>query len=220
MKPAPAAIAILIFACAPAAAHRLDEYLQGTLIAVEKDLVRAQIDLTPGVAVYPALLRDMDTDSDGVISVAEQRAYAVRVLRDLSLTIDGHRLTPRLLSVHFPGIEELRDGGGEIRIEFSADLPSGGPARKLIFENRHHSRIAAYQVNCLVPRDPDIRVAAQNRNYSQSHYELEYVQAGVQTRPLLSVWWPGDPAWLSALALLLLARFAWLWRHGRPVHYK
>ena len=78
-----------------------------------------------------------------------------------------------------------------------------------MIENRHESRIAAYQVNCLVPRDPDIRIVAQNRNYSQSHYELDYVQTGVRAAPI-AFSWPGAPKWLGTGALLLfcLARSA------------
>jgi len=111
-----------------------------------------------------------------------------------------------LVSMQFPAIEEMKAGRGEIQIEFAAGLPSGGPHRKLTFENHHQSRIAAYQVNCLVPRDPDIRIVAQNRNYSQSLYELDYVQSGVGSG------WTGDGAWLGAVALLLLTRFVFLWR--------
>jgi hypothetical protein len=57
-----------------------------------------------------------------------------------------------------------KEGLGEIQIEFSATLPRGGPNRRLVLENRHQRRIAACLVNCLVPRDPDIRIVAQDRN--------------------------------------------------------
>ena len=162
--------------------------------------------------MYPIVIAGIDTDADGVISETEQRAYAERVLRDLSLTIDGHRLTPRLVSWEFPAIDEMKEGRGEIQIEFSADLPRNGPNRRLTLENHHQSRIAAYQVNCLVPRDPDIRIVAQNRNYSQSLYELDYVQAGVQFEGGAA-----DQVWVGAVALLLFARFAFLWRRRASI---
>jgi hypothetical protein len=181
MKHTLSAAAILLLAGTPAFAHRLDEYLQGTLISLEKKRVEAQITLTPGVSLLPILLKYIDTDGNGVISTIEQHAYADRILRDLSLKIDGQPLTPKLLSVEFPEVAEMKDGRGEIRIEFDAPLPDGGPNRKLIFENHHQSPFAAYQVNCLVPRDPDIRILAQNRNYSQSFYELDFVQAGARS---------------------------------------
>lgn len=204
--------ALLALAGTPAAAHRLDEYLQGTLLSIEKDRFQAQMTLTPGVAVFALVLSGIDTDADGVISDTEQRTYAARILRDLSLTIDGARLTPHLLSIRFPTVDEMREGRGEIQLEFDAALPSGGRNRKLTLENRHQSRIAAYQVNCLVPGDPDIKIAAQNRNYSQSLYELDYVRADVRAQPLLLALWSGGLGWLSPLVLLLFTRLTVLWR--------
>jgi len=66
--------AILFFVGTSASAHRLDEYLQATTISVEKDRIQVQIRLTPGIAVVPSVLRNIDIDADGVISNAEQRS--------------------------------------------------------------------------------------------------------------------------------------------------
>ncbi|MBV8843308.1 MAG: hypothetical protein JO307_10910 [Bryobacterales bacterium] len=205
MKSGPIMAAIFLLTGYPACAHRLDEYLQGALISIEKNRVHVEITLTPGIAVYRYVLAGIDTDADGVISQAEQRAYAGRVLRDAYLAIDGHPLTPRMVSARFPTIEDMKEGIGQIKIEFDAGLPREGQHRRLTFENHHQDRIAAYQVNCLVPRDPDIRVIAQNRNYSQSVYELDYSQAGVASEPLAK-------GMLGAAALLLFARVLWIWR--------
>ena len=212
MTRALAAVAILVLGGGPALAHRLDEYLQGAMFSVEKTRLQAQLTLTPGMAIFPIVIADIDTDKDGTISEAEQHAYAGRVLRDLSLGIDGHRLTPQLSSMRFPAIDDMKLGRGEIQIEFRADLPPGGRNRRLTFENRHESRIAAYQVNALVPRDPDIQIVKQNRNYLQSSYQLDYTQAGARFRTLSAALWSGDGTWLGLVALCLVARFAWLWR--------
>jgi hypothetical protein len=208
MKIRPAAV-LLLFAV-PALAHRLDEYLQATLISVEKNRVQAQIRLTPGVAVFPIVTANIDTNADGVISEAEQRAYARRVLRDLSLRVDGRPLDLHLLSINFPRIEQMKEGMGEIQLEFEAKIPQTGPNRRLILENRHQPAIAAYLVNALVPRDPCIHLVAQNRNYQQSFYQLDYVQTG--PTPLSLTWWSGGSGFLLILTGLLFARFAWLWR--------
>jgi hypothetical protein len=207
-----AGIAILMLAGTAGSAHRLDEYLQATTISVEKDRVQAQIRLTPGVAVFAIVLASIDTDADGVISEAEQQAYAQRVLRDLSLTIDGERARLRLMSTKFPRTEEMKEGRGEIQLEFDADVPYSGPNRRLIFENHHQNGIAAYLVNCLVPRDPDIRVIGQNRNYEQSFYRLDYAQAGARWGPLSFAWWSGGRGWIGIVALFLFARLAWVLR--------
>jgi hypothetical protein len=209
MKSKLAALAILLCAETPAMAHRLDEYLQATLISVEKNRVQVQIRLVPGVAVLPVVLGsidgNIDIDADEAISENEQRGYVERVLRDLSLAVDGDRLPLRLVSMRFPKVAEMKQGLGEIQLAFDTAVPAGGRKRKLIFQNHHQPLIAAYLVNCLVPQDPDIRITAQNRDYLQSFYELDYTQAG------------GHPAsvvfgWLGMLALVLSARLAFLWR--------
>jgi hypothetical protein len=87
-------------------------------------------------------------------------------------------------------------------------LPVGGSRRRLVLENYHQSRISAYQVNCLVPRDPDIRILAQNRNYSQSFYELEYTQPGVGNGPLSFAGLPGILAPLGTIGLILIGWLA------------
>ncbi len=177
-----AAAAILLSLCAGAFAHRLDEYLQAIILSVEKDHVLVSMRLIPGVAVASTVLASIDTNGDGVISETEQRTYAERVLRDLSITIDGKSALPTLVSQKFPAIEELKEGLGEIHIEFTVDLPSGGRERRIAFENHHRNEISVYLMNCLVPRDPDIRILAQNRNENQSFYQLDYAQLGDSSR--------------------------------------
>lgn len=207
--------ALVLFSATPASAHRLDEYLQATAIAVEKGRIHVEIALAPGIAVVPIVLADLDRDRDGVVSGAEQRTYAARVLHDVQLSVDGKRLPLRLISSAFAQTDVLREGRGEIRLGFAADVHSGGPDRRLIFENRHQSRIGAYLVNGLLPRDPDIRIRAQNRDYTQSFYQLDYSDA---TAPAsVSPWtsWPGPWGWLAGAAVGLVAALALLTRRGR-----
>lgn len=184
-----AAFAILLCLDVPAFAHRLDEYLQATIISIEKGRVQMSMRLVPGVAVLPIVLASIDTNRDGLISQAEGQTYAQEVLRDLSLSVNGLALQPKLASVDFPSLEEMKEGLGEIHIEFSAVLPGGAGNRKLALRNHHKSRISVFLVNCLVPGDRDIRVLAQNRNQDQSFYELDYTQVGVTSNGLSSRWW-------------------------------
>ena len=117
--------------------------------------------------------------------------------------------------MRFPGIEEMKEGLGEIQLEFDADVARGGTNRRLVFENHHRSPIAAYLVNCLVPRHPNIRIARQNRNYQQSFYQLDYEQAGGRPAPVFLAWLFGSRGWLTMVTLLLSARFAFVWRQRR-----
>jgi hypothetical protein len=213
MKPGFAAASLLLVSCGSAFGHRLDEYLQAAIISVGKDRVQAQIHLTPGVAVFRHVMAVIDSDGDGVISSAEQRRYADRVLGDVTLSVDSVRQKLQLISASFPGVDEMKEGLGEIQLDFAADLPGGGgPERRLVFENRHQSAIASYLVNCLAPRDPDIRITAQTRNVEQSHYRLDYLDGHARPGPLSYAWWSGSRAWAGSAGLLVVARLAALWR--------
>src|SRR5882724_11268923 len=114
------AAAILLFPSAPATAHRLDEYLQATLLSVEPGKLEASMRLVPGVAVSSAVVEGMDIDGDGALSEAEQQPYALRVLKDLSVKIDNQPLALHLVSASFPAPEQMRQGIGEIQLNYAA----------------------------------------------------------------------------------------------------
>jgi hypothetical protein len=82
----------------------------------------------------------------------------------------------------------MKQGIGEIRIEFAADLSPGHFQRTLAIENHHQPRISVYLMNCLVPQDRSIRLLAQNRSQNQSYYRVDYIQSGSQQASLLPVW--------------------------------
>ena len=189
-----------------ASAHRLDEYLQATLISVEKDHVEVSMRLIPGIAVSSAVIASIDTNGDGVLSPQERWDYAQRVLSELALSIDGKKLEPKLKSADFPQIQEMRDGLGEIQIEYTAKLPGGGPNRKLILENNNQRQRAVYLVNALAPSDPGISIVAQKRNQVQSTYELDYTQAGGPAGSAPARWWTKTLDEMSALGLPSLFR--------------
>ena len=174
----------------PVFAHRLDEYLQALIVSVEQGQIRGSVRLIPGVAVSSAVIAAIDSDGDGTFSELEQQTYARVFLSDLSLSVDGHALKPRLRAVSFPTSGEIKEGIGEIHIDFDTDLPTGGPHRTLVIENHHEPRISVYLMNSLIPQDRDIRVIAQNRNQNQSHFRLDYTQGIPQQSSLLSLWRP------------------------------
>lgn len=213
MRSGPAACALFGLLAATAEAHRLDEYLQASLISLTRNQVHVQLELTPGIAVLPVVLSKIDTDRDGVVSQAEWNAYAAQVLRDLSLSVDGDAVPLRLVSSRFPEMAEMREGLGAIRLEMTADLrPSWSAKRRLRFENHHQKQIAAYLANSLVPEDPALRITAQSRDFPQSVYLVDLVDSG--RRPRLSSF-SLMPAWIWAILLLLAARIAILWRRRR-----
>jgi len=166
---------IALGAVRSAAAHELDEYVQATLISLEADRVDLSMRLVPGAEVFDQVMKALDTDGNGVVSAEEARRYAERVVGELTLSIDGSRLAPRVVSVSVPTAELLREGMEATRIELTAQPPLGGTSHRLVLENRHLSRISAYLVNCLVPRDSRLRVVAQHRSRDQASYQLDYV---------------------------------------------
>jgi hypothetical protein len=193
-----AAIVLGIFlGGSPAFAHRLDEYLQAIIVSIGERDMRASMRLIPGVAVSGTVINAIDSNGDGAFSEAEQQTYARGVLRDLALNANGHKLTLRLEAVSFPSPAEMKDGTGEIHIEFDARLPAESFHRALVIENHHATGISVYLMNCLVPQDRNTRVIAQSRNANQSYYRVEYAQAGGEADSFLSRWRAGI---LSALA--------------------
>src|SRR5215471_10351100 len=99
------------------AAHRLDEYLQATMIGVTRDAIDVEIQLTPGVAMLPVLMAVIDQDRDGRISGEEERAYAGRVTREVALRVDGVPAPLSLIESSFPAVEAMREGLGTIRLK-------------------------------------------------------------------------------------------------------
>lgn len=193
-----AVIVVCVLLCGNAAwAHRIDEYLQATILSVEANRVHASMRLIPGVLVAPVVIAAIDSDHDGVFSDAEKRAYAERVVRDLSITVDGKVAHPELDAWTLPEATQLRDGLGEIHIEYHVDVPSSaGANRSMVLANHHLNDASVYLVNVEVPQDSALRIVDQKRNAKQSVYELDYEQVGGGDTPAgarrgMRAWWDG-----------------------------
>ena len=168
---------LLVLLAFPSAvfAHRDDQYLQATLVAIEPSGVRLQINLTPGVAVAEQVLAQIDRDRDGAISKKEASAYAKVLKGDLTLRIDGRDLELKLTASEFVPPEELRTGSGIIQMEFSAvSGPLATGPHKLTLENRHLPTISVYLINAAQPRLATVRITRQKRNENQSAGEIEF----------------------------------------------
>jgi polyphosphate kinase len=168
---------LLVLLAVPSAvfAHRDDQYLQATLVAIEPSGVRLQINLTPGMAVAEQMIALIDRDRDGAISKNEAAAYAESLKRDLTLRVDGRKLELKLTESEFVAPEELRTGSGIIQMEFSATpgaLAAG--AHRLTLDNRHLTTISVYLINAVRPRFGSIQITRQKRNDNQSLGEIEF----------------------------------------------
>ena len=193
-----------------AAAHRLDEYLQATLIGVTRDGIDVELQLTPGVAVLPVLMAVIDRDGDGRISVDEERVYAARVAREVELRVDGVPAALSLMESTFPALEAMREGLGTIRMK----LRTRRTGHTLRFENRHLPQISAYLVNCLAAPADGLVVSRQERDEAQRSIVFEYSFAAGATPESPAAWLDRvirfllGPFWPAALGMLLVARMA------------
>ena len=181
----------------PASAHRLDEYLQATLIGVTRDAIELEIQLTPGVRMLPVLMAVIDQDRDGRISPAEERAYVSRVARELELRVDGVAAPLELIESHFPALEAMQEGVGTIAIK----LRTARSGHELRFENRHLPQVSVYLVNCLAVPADELVVRRQTRDEAQRSIELEYSFGAQRT-----AWIALGPFWPAGIAMLLVAR--------------
>lgn len=197
-------------------AHPSDGYSQAATISVEKGRVQVQLRLTPDVGAYRSILTMIDLNADGAVSESEQQAYAQRVLRDVSLTVDGQRLPLRLAAGKFAAPEALKEGRGTIEVDLTADVPANGQNRKLVFENRHRRDISTYAVNALTTGSPGIQIAKQERNPEQSELRLDYVQSGDSQGAIEFLLSPALRSTLCMFAVLLLSvgGYYWLQRRG------
>ena len=188
------------------AAHRNDEYLQATLISIERGQIWLELNLTPGQAVWPVVLAMIDTDGDGHLSEIEKHAYAIKVVQSLSLEVDRVKLELRLLDSQFPAIKDMAAGQESIRLRIRSDLPASWAAdHQLRFLNHNSPAIGAYLVNCLLPIDGEPVIAAQKRDFAQSEIQVGY---SFKTRwpPIQRTVW-----WIGAVGIALLGGGAiWL----------
>jgi hypothetical protein len=154
-----------------ARAHRLDEYLQSTLISVEQDQVEVEIRLTPGVAVLPVVMAVIDRDRDGRISADDEREYAERVLREVALESDGQPIRLTVVGRSFPAVEDMRQGLGTILLKLRGERRGGHEMR---FVNRHLTGISVYLVNCALPASGGLTIGRPVRDNLQTEIRFEY----------------------------------------------
>jgi hypothetical protein len=156
-------------------AHRLDEYLQATLVTIAPSQIRLQINLTPGVDVADQVLALIDRNHDGRISRDEANTYSALLKHDLLLRLDRHKLALKLTTAKFPEMPELRTGWGIIQMEFSAPLGRlATGTHTLSLDNRHLSHLGVYLFNAAQPTSDSVHITKQKRNDTQSAGEIEF----------------------------------------------
>jgi hypothetical protein len=158
-----------------AQAHRLDEYLQATRIAVTMHRIDLNIDLTPGVAIAQELLPSIDPNGRDRIPGHQGERYAQRVLQDLVLDLDGKRQPIKLIRATFPARADMEAGEGTIHLQAVAKISTLKPGQhELLFQNAHLPKLSVYLVNALVPKNKEIQITRQIRDEYQKEYRLSF----------------------------------------------
>jgi hypothetical protein len=157
----------------PADAHVLDEYLQATRLAIARERIVLEIDLTAGAAVATEVFARIDRDGDGQVSAREIETYGKRVLQNLLLEVDGHPYPLTLTRAECPSWPEIRDGDGTIRLEAVGDVVFATGHHRIHYANAHEAAIGSYMVNALVPSTRAISITAQRRDVRQRGLDLD-----------------------------------------------
>jgi hypothetical protein len=172
----------------PAGAHRLDEYLQATRVAIERDRIVVDVDLTPGVSIARQVAGWIDVNGDGEISSTESLDYGREVLGSLALSVDGAAMPLSVLETQAPTIADMTNGLGTLRVHASAAMASRGTGRhELIIVNTHHFESSVYLANALVPSDKGIEIVGQRRSQDQHSLTIEY-EVGVSALRARVLW--------------------------------
>jgi len=167
--------ALALAAGASVSAHRHDEYLHAARIAIEPSDVRVELSLTPGITVADAVIRDIDGDGDSTLSAAEQRRYAERVLRGISLRIDGRDVALALAHVRFADAAALRSGDVAITLEAaSPSLRLSPGTHQIAFRNSNAAHGAVYLANALMPNGDQVAITKLAHAVDQSHLTVAF----------------------------------------------
>ena len=189
LVPSLVVLGVWLAAAPPAGAHRVDEYLQATRIALGIDRIDLEMDLTAGTAVASEVFRWIDTNGDGRVSGAEREGYAQDFLRAVALSIDGRRVPVSLAEIHMPELADMRLGTGTIRVRAVGNIAAQWMGHhQVAYSNTHRPESSVYLVNALVPEDARIQIADQRRDSAQHGLTLEYtVKADARWTSLLLV---------------------------------
>jgi hypothetical protein len=203
-----AVLGIALCEASPAGAHRVDEYLQATRIAMGVDRIDLEIDLTPGMRMASQVAGWIDANGDGSITGTEGNHYGHEMLRSLTLSVDGRSVPISFVGIQVPELRGMQLGTGTIRVRAAAVVPATGAGQhRVLYSNTHRSESSVYLVNALVPADSRIQIHGQRRDTLQHSLTLEYTVAA-------------DPTWTPLLLVGLAAAgvlgVSWLPRPSFP----
>ena len=159
----------------PLRAHRLDELLQSTLVAIEPDAIRVELHLNPGVSLVDPWIAVLDGDRDGMISKDEAITYAHQLGTDVTVQLDGRELLKEPILSGLPELGDLRAGWGILHIEFRVRCGRiGSGAHHLTLANHHWTNRSVYLVNAVKPVSTRVQITGQFRDETQRNADIAF----------------------------------------------
>src|SRR5215213_3225213 len=113
-----------------ASAHPLDQLTQQLFVDLRPAELRFTVAVGGGILANELVLSQIDANSDGTLSPAEQSAWLERWGRTLRVTLDGEPvpLSAADLQVSMPAADDFHVGVSPILITFAVPLPTSGLA--------------------------------------------------------------------------------------------
>ncbi len=144
---------------------------------LEKRRVRARIRMNPGAQIYRRVLPDRHQPGRQDLRSRGGGTTRFAVLRALSFSLDGKRLTPKLVTYTFPAPSALEKGPGA-RSGSSRRRRFRWPGEpEAAFENRQSTPDRRLPRQLRGSGRSDLQAKAQRRNPRQSRYQIDYRQA-------------------------------------------
>ncbi len=179
MRSGVAAAACLLLLPDWAAAHPVDEAVQSAYLTLARGEVRLELDLTPGTAVAAALLSSLDANTDQHVDDAEAQAYALRVLQQSSLSLDGVTTAWRLEKVSVPPYQGLKLQGDTLRIFAAAGRAERAGAHTLRYANHYEPAKSQCIANVFIQAGEGWRYRVERQQHSDDGRLLTVAFTGV-----------------------------------------
>lgn len=156
----------------PAAAHPVDEVVQGAYLTLAPGAVLLELDLAPGTLVAADVLRLLDTDADRRISELEAQAFAKLVLKQSAFAIDGAALEWRLLTVSAPSYGSIENAGDTLKIHAVAMRADRAGPHTLVYDNQYAPAKSRCIANVFLQPGADWRHEVTGQRHSADGREL------------------------------------------------
>ena len=162
-----------------AAAHPIDEVVQGAYLTLAPGLVQLEFDLAPGVEVAASVVAALDADGSGDATEAEAQAFGEALLALLTVTLDGEAVAWTLDEVTFTSLPMLASGNDVLKVTATAPRPDAEGTHELAFENRYDPAKSRVMANVFLRPGEDWAwtVTSQERSDDGRRYVVAFQAA-------------------------------------------